>query len=292
MSDILAPGHTACAGCGEIIGERVVLEAIGKNVVVCQATGCMEITTTSFPTTAWKVPWIHVTFENASAVASGVAEALAQQGKKATVVAIGGDGGMMDIGFQALSGAMERGHNILHVITDNEAYMNTGIQRSSGTPKYASTTTSPAGSVLPGKGEWKKDILMVCAAHHIPYAATASVGYLDDLKAKVKKAMEYEGPKVIQVLTPCVPGWGTDPSKTVSLAKSAVETGIWPLYEIEHGKVKITHKTKELRPPEEYLTGQKRFKHLKPEHIAAIGEHAKANYERLLSLETSSLQLF
>ena len=164
MSDVLAPGHTACAGCGEIIGERVLLEAVGKDVVVCQATGCMEITTTAYPTTAWKVPWIHVTFENASAVASGVAEALRQLGKKTTVVAIGGDGGMMDIGFQALSGAMERGHNILHVITDNEAYMNTGIQRSSGTPKYAATTTSPAGSVLPGKGEWKKDILMVCAA--------------------------------------------------------------------------------------------------------------------------------
>jgi pyruvate ferredoxin oxidoreductase beta subunit len=292
MSEVIAPGHTACAGCGEILGERVILEAIGKDVVVCQATGCMEITTTAYPTTSWKVPWVHVTFENASAVASGVAEALAKQGKKTTVVAIGGDGGMMDIGLQALSGALERGHNVLHVITDNEAYMNTGIQRSSGTPKYAATTTSPAGKVLPGKLEWKKDIVMLCAAHHIPYVATASVGYLDDLKAKVRKALTYEGPKVLHVLTPCVPGWGIDTDKAISLAKSAVETGVWPLYEVEKGRIKVNYKPEKLKPIEDYLKPQKRFKHLTPEQMKELAAKAKADYERLVALEGCSAQLF
>jgi len=292
MSDVIAPGHTACAGCGEILGERVILETIGKDVVVCQATGCMEITTTAYPTTSWKVPWVHVTFENASAVASGVAEALAKQGKKTTVIAIGGDGGMMDIGLQALSGALERGHNVLHIITDNEAYMNTGIQRSSGTPKYAATTTSPAGKAIPGKQEWKKDVVMLCAAHHIPYVATASVGFIEDLKAKVRKALTYEGPKVLHVLTPCVPGWGIDTDKTISLAKSAVETGVWPLYEVEKGRIKVNYKPEKLKPIDDYLKPQKRFKHLTPEQVKELAAKAKADYDRLVALEGCSAQLF
>ena len=289
-SEVISSGHSACAGCGEIIGERLVLEAIGKNVIVCQATGCMEITTTPYPKTAFKVPWLHVTFENAAAVASGVVEADRKLGRDTTVLAIGGDGGMMDIGFQAVSGALERGHDILVVVTDNEAYMNTGIQRSSGTPKYASTTTSPAGKAIPGKTQWKKNIARIAAAHGIPYVATASIAYPEDLIAKVKKAKSIKGPKLIHIYTPCPVGWGFDSSKSIYYAKKIVETGLWPLYEIENGKLKINQKPT-FAPLEEYFKGQKRFKHMKPEHIKEVEERTKAGWKELEKMEEADVDL-
>ncbi len=289
-SEVISSGHSACAGCGEIMGERMVLEAIGKDVIVCQATGCMEVTTTPYPKTTFKVPWVHVTFENAASVASGVVEADRKLGGDATVLAIGGDGGMMDIGFRALSGALERGHDILVVITDNEAYMNTGIQRSSGTPKYASTTTTPAGKVIPGKLQWKKNIARIAVAHGAPYVATASVGFPQDLAAKVKKAKSIRGPKLIHLFTPCPVGWGFDSSKTVYYAKKAVETGLWPLYEVEHGKLKIDQKPS-FAPVEEYFKGQKRYKHLTPELIAEIEKHVKDRWAELEKQEAAGINL-
>ncbi len=287
-SPSMSSGHSACAGCGEVLGERLILDALGKDTIVCQATGCMEVTTTPFPKTTFKIPWLHVTFENAAAVASGVVEADRKLGRKSTVVAIGGDGAMMDIGFQAVSGALEREHDLLVVVTDNEAYMNTGIQRSSGTPKYASTTTSPAGKTVPGKTQWKKNLARIAAAHGIPYVATASVAYPDDLIAKVKKAQSIPGPKLLHVFTPCPVGWGFDSSKTIYYAKKIVETGLWPMYEIENGKLKINMKPTDV-PLEDYFKGQKRYKHLKPEHIQEIGERVKKGWAELEKLEAADI---
>jgi len=289
-SEAISSGHSACAGCGEIIGERMVLEALGKDVIVCQATGCMEITTSPYPRTAFKIPWIHVAFENAASVACGIAEADKKLGRNSTVVAMGGDGGMMDIGIRAVSGVLERGHDMMVVVTDNEAYMNTGIQRSSGTPKYAATTTSPAGSVVPGKRQWKKNITRIAAAHGIPYVASASIGFPEDLVAKVKKAQSIKGPKLLHIYTPCPVGWGHDSSQTVYYAKKIVETGLWPLYEIEDGKLKISMRPS-FAPLEDYYKGQKRYKHLKPEHIKEIGDRVKASWKELEKQEAAGVDL-
>ena len=283
MDSLISPGHSACAGCGAILAMRKIINAAGKDTVVCLATGCMEITTTSYPNSAWNVPLIHVAFENAAAVASGVSRALKKQGKEnVNVIAMGGDGGMADIGFQAISGALERNENILIIMYDNEAYMNTGIQRSGSTPLYADTTTSPSGKVIPGKQGWKKDMAKICAAHDIPYVATSSIGYPADLEAKVKKALTIRGAKFIQVLTPCPIGWRTDSSKTIDLARLAVETGVFIPYEIENGKTTVTVKPDELKPVKEYLAPQGRFKHLKEEQIAELQKVFSERYAKLL----------
>ncbi len=289
--DLFAPGHRACAGCGPAIAMRHILRASGPNVIIAQATGCMEVTTTPYPETAWRVPWIHVTFENAASVASGIAEALEMQGRTDTkVIAIGGDGGSADIGFGALSGMLERGHDVLYITYDNESYANTGVQRSGLTPQFASTTTTPAGKVVPGKEQRKKDLPMIAAAHHIPYVATASVAFIEDFEMKIKKALQIKGPKYIQILAPCVPGWGIDENKTIYYARKAVETGMWVLYEIENGKLKINYKLNKLAPVKEYLEGQKRFKHLTPEMIEQIQKSVEEEYQKLVSKD--GMQLF
>ncbi|MCD6522347.1 MAG: pyruvate synthase subunit beta [Candidatus Diapherotrites archaeon] len=286
-NELLAPGHRTCAGCGAAIAIRQMLRAAGKNTVVCEATGCMEVTSTPYPETSWRVPWIHVTFENAAAVASGVREALNRLGKEdVNVIALAGDGGTADIGFQCLSGMLERGHNVLYVMYDNEAYMNTGVQRSSSTPWGASTTTSPAGKVSHGKDEWKKNVAMIAAAHGVPYVATASIGYPEDFQNKIKKALSIKGAKFIQVHCPCPIGWGFDTSDTIKYAKLAVETGLWALYEVENGKLRITYKPSEFKPVAEYLKGQKRFRHLKDDEIAYIQERARKDYEYLERLQS------
>ncbi|HEX17527.1 MAG TPA: pyruvate synthase subunit beta [Thermoplasmatales archaeon] len=270
---LLAPGHRACAGCGPAIAIRQLLEAAGKNTIIVQATGCMEVTTTPYPQTAWKVPWIHVAFENAAAVASGIEaayKAMISKGvipkeKMPNIIALAGDGGTFDIGIQALSGMLERGHKVLYVCYDNEAYMNTGIQRSSATPLGAATTTSPAGKVIPGKMTRKKPIAMIAAAHDIPYVATASIAYPADFKNKVKKALSVDGPSFIHVFAPCPTGWRFGSEQTVELARLAVETGVFVLYEItEENPLKpiITKKLKHRKPVEEYLKVQGRFRHL------------------------------
>ena len=270
-TEYLASGHRACAGCGATIAARLALKALGKNTVAVSATGCLEVITSPYPETSWEIPWIHVAFENAPAVASGVEEALKAQGKEdTTVVVFGGDGGTTDIGMQSLSGAMERQQNIIYICYDNEAYMNTGIQRSSSTPFGASTTTTPAGKQSFGEDKPKKNMAMIMAAHGIPYVATACVSHPQDLVAKVKKASEIKGPAYIHVLQPCATGWGYAPEKTIKLGKLAVDTHSWILYEIDHGMLNITVKPKDKKPVEEYLKVQKRFKHLGDAEIAFI----------------------
>jgi len=291
--EYLAPGHRLCAGCGAAIAIRLALKALRGPTVIVNATGCIEVATTIYPYTSWRVPWIHVAFENAAAVASGVTEAFRIMEKKygvkrPDVIAIGGDGGTFDIGLQALSGALERGHKMLYICYDNEAYMNTGIQRSGATPRGAATTTSPAGRVIPGKLERKKDLVEIAAAHGIPYAATASIAHPIDYINKVRKALEIDGPTFIHVLTPCVPGWRIDPSQTINIARLAVDTLVFPVYEVDNGKYKINVMVKKPKPLEEYIRPQGRFKHLLlPENkwlLDKLKEDVRAKWERLLKL--------
>lgn len=255
-------GHRACQGCGEALAARLVTEAAGPFSIVANATGCLEVFTTTYPQSAWKLPWIHSLFENAAAVASGIDAALKAQGRDEKVLAFAGDGGTFDIGFQALSGMLEREHNVLFVCFDNEAYMNTGIQRSSSTPHAAVTTTSPKGKERFGKRHLKKDLLQIIAAHHVPYAATASVAYPMDLREKVRIALNTEGPTFLSVHSPCPLGWGHDSQKTIEIARLAVQTGLYPLVEFSRGRQINAMLIREPKPVIEYLKLQKRFSHL------------------------------
>jgi len=285
---LFAPGHTACAGCGAAIALRLLLAAAGKNTIVAQATGCMEVVSTGYPNTAWKVPYIHVAFENAAAVASGIDAALKAKGMREgkNIIAIGGDGGTYDIGFQALSGMLERGHDVLYVCYDNEAYMNTGIQRSSSTPYGASTTTSPPGKFSIGEDTVKKPLAEIVAAHRPSYVATASVGYYMDFQNKVKKALSKKGPSFILVYAPCPTGWRTPSEKSVEIAKLAVDTGYLILWEMENGDrntLKVTKMPPKPRKPViEFLKVQGRFRHLidKPDEVKRIQEFVDAECRR------------
>jgi pyruvate ferredoxin oxidoreductase beta subunit len=281
------PGCTACAGCPETIAIINMLKASGKRTVIVNATSCAEITTSQYPKTSWGVNYMHVAFENAAAVASGVSKALERLGKEANVIALAGDGGTLDIGLQALSGMLERGDKVCFVCLDNNAYMNTGIQRSSATPYGAWTTTSPPGRFSIGNETWKKPIVEIVVAHRIPYAATASIAFLDDLKQKIEKALEHK-PSFIHIECPCPIGWKFDSSKTIEIAKLAVETGMWILYEVKNGKFRITKRVEKRKPVEEYLKSQGRFSHLfKPENKKVIGkiqEHVDNEWKRLLRL--------
>lgn len=272
--ELLAPGHRGCAGCGAAIGVKLALRVLGKNTIAVTPTGCLEVMTSPYPETAWRIPWIHVAFENAAAVAAGVESALKAKGKDdINVVVFAGDGGTVDIGMQALSGAMERGHNIIYVCYDNEAYMNTGIQRSGATPFGASTTTTPPGKKSFGENKQKKNMALIMAAHEIPYVATASISYPEDYMRKVKKAMEIDGPSYIHLHQPCTTGWRFPPSKTIEVGRLAVESGAWLLYEIENGEFRITYRPVERRPVKEYLKMQGRFKHLTDEEIQKIQDY-------------------
>ena len=290
--EYFAKGHRACAGCAEALAIRLVTKAAGPNTVVIQCTGCMEVVSTPYPETAWRLPWIHGAFENNASIASGVERALKSLGKEdVNVLVLGGDGGTYDIGFRGLSGAFERGHNITYVCTDNEAYMNTGIQRSGATPYGASTTTSPAGKLTVGKEEQKKDIIGIMAAHHSPYVATASAGYHADLIRKAKKALETKGPTFLNVYNTCVPGWRTDPAASIKIAKLGVETGATPLYEVIDGKhvLNMPQDVDNLKPVEEYLKLQGRFRHLfRPEKneqvLNQIQEGVDKNLRKLKEL--------
>jgi pyruvate ferredoxin oxidoreductase beta subunit len=257
------PGHRACGGCGQAAAVRIIMEVVGPNCIATNATGCLEVFSTPHPESAWGVPWIHSLFENQAAVASGIEAALKKQGKldRVRVLAFGGDGATLDIGFGALSGVFERGHDVLYVCMDNEAYMNTGVQRSSSTPFAASTTTSPAGRRSFGEDRPKKDLPAISAAHGIPYVATASMSYFADLRRKTKKALEVRGPKYLQVHVPCPPGWGYDEKLSVDVGKLAVECGLYPLVEWENGEVARVRKIKKV-PVDDYLKTQRRFRHL------------------------------
>ena len=297
----LAPGHRLCPGCGASIVVRQVLLAAPKDTVIANATGCLEVSTALFPYSAWNRPWIHSAFENAAAVASGVEsgfKALAKRGeaKEHPIVVFGGDGGTYDIGFQALSGALERGHKFLYICYDNEAYMNTGIQRSGGTPLGAWTTTSQVGPAQAGKTEAKKDLLSIVAAHHIPYAATASISHWRDLMTKVRKALSMDGPTFIQVTAPCTRGWRFDSAKTVRMARLAVETRFFPLYEVEGGVYRLTFPIPSPKPIEEYLKLQGRYAHLfLPQNAAeleTIRKGVDGNYRRIEKLSQLTPQLY
>jgi len=292
--EYFAPGHRACMGCGEALAVRLVCKALGRNVIIANATGCMEIVSSPLPYTSWEVPWIHTLFENTAAVASGIEagiKVLSRKGKytrKTKVVAMGGDGGTADIGLQALSGALERGHNFMYVCFDNEAYMNTGIQRSSATPFGASTTTSPAGKHSIGQTTWKKNMPAIAAAHDIPYVATACHSYPFDLMTKITKAMAVEGPSYIHVLSVCPTGWRLAPELTIRAGRLAVQTGIFPLYEIEKGEYTLNFDFPQLRPIEDYFKLQGRFRHLSKETIAQIQERVTAKYAKLKEKTTGN----
>lgn len=286
--EYFTPGHRSCQGCAEALAVRLVAKALGANVVVASATGCMEIVSSPLPFTNWAVPWIHVAFENAAAVISGVeaaTKALVRKGKlpdKQTVfLGMAGDGGTSDIGLQALSGAFERGHNFIYVCYDNEAYMNTGIQRSSSTPFGASTTTSPAGSVTPGQLTWKKNMAEIAAAHRIPYVATACSSYPFDLMQKIEKAAAIQGPAYIHILAVCPTGWRIPSNRAIWIGRLAVETGVFPLYEVENGTYRLTLDVPALTPVEQYLKPQGRFRHLTPELIKQIQKKVQDDYRRL-----------
>lgn len=288
----ISQGHRACQGCAEILALGMVMKVAGPNTIVANATGCMEIVTSPFPQTAWKIPWIHVAFENTAAVASGIEagiKALQRKGKLSgespNIIAVGGDGATADIGLQSLSGALERGHNMLYVCLDNEAYMNTGIQRSSSTPYGASTTTSPCGSQSIGQQTWKKDMPGIAAAHHIPYVATANPGFHLDLMNKVKKALSIPGPAYLHVYSACPTGWRSKPEKSIEISKLAVQTNIFPLYEIIDGKLTITKKINKPKPVGDYLKTQRRFAHLGEKELKIIQQRIDEQLAELQRLE-------
>jgi pyruvate ferredoxin oxidoreductase beta subunit len=286
--EFVTSGHRACQGCAEILALRLALKVFGEDTVIAMATGCMEIISTPLPTTNWRLPWIHVAFENAAAVASGVEaglKILMEKGKipqkDIHVIATAGDGGTSDIGLQALSGALERGHKLTYICLDNEAYMNTGIQRSSSTPFGAMTTTSPPGKKSIGQSTQKKNMPKIVAAHNIPYVATACPSYPFDLLAKIKKAKAVNGPSYIHILSVCPTGWRIPSDEAILYGKLAVRTGVFPLYEVENGKYRITHSPEPLRPVSEYIKGQGRFKHLTDDLIAQIQERVNLDWENL-----------
>ncbi len=292
--DILSPGHRLCAGCGASIAVRQILSASDDPVVVASATGCLEVATTIYPYTSWRSSFIHNAFENAAATISGVEamyQSLKKQGKidrEIKFIAFGGDGGTYDIGLQSLSGALERGHDFVYVCYDNEAYMNTGIQRSSATPRGVWTTTTPCGEIIPGKTQYRKDLTAIVAAHKIPYVAQASIWRWNDLIDKAHKAFYTKGPAFINVLSPCPRGWRFPTEETIKMAKLSVQSNFWPLYEVENGKWKLNYKPKERIPVTEWMKSQGRYKHaLRPENkwlVEEIQKDIDDNWERLLKL--------
>lgn len=293
-------GHRACQGCGEALGARYAIDAAiratqGK-LIVANATGCLEVFSTPYPESSWQIPWLHSLFGNAPAVATGIAAAMKVKGRKdVRVIAQGGDGGTTDIGLACLSGMFERADDVLFICYDNEAYMNTGVQRSSATPPAARTATTPAGNGQHGaKFGQGKNLPLIAMAHHIAYVATASVGDLRDLEAKVEKAVGMKGARYIHVHVPCPLGWGSAPHDTIKVARAAMETGLFPVIEAEYGEIVGRRPIRRKLPVEEHLKLQKRFAHLfspvrDAEGIAAIQAIADRNIQRFGLLEEQQL---
>ncbi len=267
-SNSLDSGHRACQGCGEALGARFAIDAAmratNNQLIAANATGCLEVFTTPYPETAWSIPWVHSLFGNASAVAAGIAAALKAKGRDdVRVIAQGGDGGTTDIGFGCLSGMFDRNDDVLYICYNNEAYMNTGVQRSSATPGAARTaTTMPVGETPGNDFATGKNVPLIAMAHEIPYVATASVHDLHDLEHKVTKAMSFHGARYIEIHVPCPLGWGSKPGDTIKIARLAVESGIFPVFEAEHGEVTGVTKIRRQQPVSEYLKLQRRFAHV------------------------------
>ncbi|MDE3129584.1 MAG: pyruvate ferredoxin oxidoreductase, partial [Acidobacteriota bacterium] len=290
-SNAITCGHRACQGCGEALGARFAIDAAmratGNNLIAVNATGCLEVFTTPYPETSWQIPWVHSLFGNAAAVATGIAAALRAKGNTHTrVIGQGGDGGTVDIGFACLSGMFERGDDVLYICYDNEGYMNTGVQRSAATPPAASTTTTQAVGDAPG-APWGqgKSAPIIALAHEIPYVATATIADLRDLERKVQTAMEVRGPRYLHVLVTCPLGWGAASADSIRLARLAVETGIFPVWEGERGDIVSVTKIRRRAPVEEYLKLQNRYRHLftparRDDVIAQIQARADRNIER------------
>ncbi|MFQ6010346.1 MAG: thiamine pyrophosphate-dependent enzyme [Candidatus Aenigmatarchaeota archaeon] len=272
---LVTGGHGLCAGCGPSIGLKLALAVLGKNTFVINSAGCFTLQPT-YPYTPFKVPWIHLAIENGGAAAVGICSALKALKKKATVLAYIGDGATYDIGLQSLSNALEHGHDFIYICYDNQNFANTGHQMDSATPKLTWTETTPKGNPF-----WRKPINKIVAAHGIPYVATASVGFPVDYINKLEKAKRIRGPKFINLLSPCQPGWKVDPSLTVEAGKLAVECGAWPLYEIEDGKFRLTYKPEKLKPVKEYLKIQGRYRHLKEKDIRKIQEWVNEEWRQL-----------
>ncbi|HEY4621626.1 MAG TPA: thiamine pyrophosphate-dependent enzyme [Gaiellaceae bacterium] len=290
-SNSLTSGHRACQGCGEALGARYVLDAAMRategRLIAANATGCLEVFSTPYPESSWQLPWIHSLFANAPSVATGVAAALEVKGRTdVRVIGQGGDGGTMDIGFACLSGMFERGDDVLYVCYDNEAYMNTGVQRSSATPPAARTAnTKPVGDEPGNVFGQGKSAPLIAMAHEIPYVATATVAELHDLEAKVERAMELRGARYLHVFVPCPLGWGSAAADTIKVARLAKETGLFPVFEAEHGEVTGVSKIRRQVPVEEYLRPQRRFAHLfgdppRTDVIAQIQAIADRNIRR------------
>lgn len=298
IEDRLVAGHGMCLGCGIPVIFKIALRATENPLIIANATGCLEVCTTIFPRTSWNVSWLHSAFENAASTIAGVEamyKALKSKGKipkekEIKFLAIGGDGGTYDIGLQALSGAVERGHNIVYICYDNNVYANTGGQRSSATPVGASATTSPSGTQSPGKLQRRKDLTKILVAHNIPYVAQASPSRWQDLYNKAKKAFEIEGPAFLNVLCLCPTEWKYDESQGIRLAQTAVDTCVWPLYEVENGKYRINYKPKEKKLVTEWLEPQGRFRHLFRKENAWVIEEIQRQYDQewneLLGMES------
>ena len=286
--EYFAPGHRGCLGCGDALSVRLMCKVLGKNAIIVNSTGCIQVISSLLPYTSWRVPWIHTLFDNVGAVVSGVEAAYKARIRKGKIedrgvvfVGLGGDGATCDIGFQALSGAMERGHNFLYCCIDNEAYMNTGVQRSSSTAFGASTTTAPAGKKSIGKSTWKKNMPEIAVAHGVPYVATACHSYPFDLMDKVKKGMETEGPAYIQIFSVCPTGWLAPSNLMIELGRLAVETGAFPLYEVINGEYRLSVNIPRLKPLKEYIKHQGRFRHLTDEDIEMIQARLEEEYLKL-----------
>ncbi|HXV35325.1 MAG TPA: thiamine pyrophosphate-dependent enzyme [Gaiellaceae bacterium] len=290
-SNTLTSGHRACQGCGEALGARYALDAAmratGGQLVAANATGCLEVFSTPYPESSWQLPWLHSLFGNAPAVASGIAAALKAKGRSdVRVIGQGGDGGTLDIGFACLSGMFERNDDVLFICYDNEAYMNTGVQRSSATPPAARTAnTKPVGPEPGNVFGQGKNAPLIAMAHEIPYVATATVAELRDLEAKIERAMEFRGARYVHVFVPCPLGWGSAAKDTIRIARLAKETGLFPVFEAEHGEVVSVSKIRRRVPVEEYLRPQKRFAHLfadppQTEVVARIQAGADRNIRR------------
>jgi len=294
-SNSLDSGHRACQGCGEALGARYAIDAAmrasNNQLIAANATGCLEVFTTPYPESAWRIPWIHSLFGNAAAVATGVAAAMRVKGRhEVRVIAQGGDGGTTDIGMGCLSGMFERNDDVLYICYDNQAYMNTGVQRSSATPGAARTATTPAVGRTPGEEFGKgKSVPLIAMAHNIPYVATASVHDLHDLEQKVMKGMSLHGARYIHIFVPCPLGWGARPADTIKVARLAVETGLFPLFEAEHGEITSATKIRRLTDVVEYLKLQRRFAHVlkNPEQLEHIRAVAAANIKKFGLLDSN-----